>query len=159
LFNSIGSILGFLAGVLLTVGLLLSPHLIPGERAYGIALHWPAWQIAAAAVIALAILLLALKAGGILMRGARCWKQPRAIAAILLIAFIANDLYVCLVDFFALKAGLRALVAVLGVPVIYGNISATLGNTSLKTAMLNLFTGALTTMGAGFIIAALIRGW
>lgn len=93
------------------------------------------------------------------MRGAQSWKQARVIVAVLLVAFIANDLYICLVDFFALKAGPRALIAVAGVPVIYGNISATLGKTRLKTAMLNLFTGALTTMGAGFIIAALIRGW
>jgi uncharacterized membrane protein (Fun14 family) len=63
------------------------------------------------------------------------------------------------VEFFALKSVMRALIALIGVPIIYGNLGAVLGRISLKQSMLNIFTGALMTMGAGFIIAALIKGW
>ena len=54
---------------------------------------------------------------------------------------------------------MRALIAVAGVPVIYGNLSAVLGKTSIKDAMFSLFAGALATMGAGFIIVSLIKSW
>jgi hypothetical protein len=60
------------------------------------------------------------------------------------------------VDFFAFKSGLRALIAVAGVPFIYGNLSATLGKTSLKTAMVyarRLFLHYLETFAPGRDIA------
>ena len=157
MFNSPGGILGFLAGVGLTVGLLLSPHLIPGGFGYkqGFLLT-PAQTVlllGAYGVILFATLFVA----GKLFKGANTWKEPKVIAGTVLIAFIANALYVSLVELFALKSGMRALIAVAGVPVIYGNLSAVLGKTSLKDAMLSLLTGALATMGAGFIIVALIK--
>lgn len=159
MFSSWGGFLGFLAGLALTVGLLLSPNLIPGRLWYGAGLQWSAGQIVLAAIVGLGVLALTLWGAGRILRGAQKWNQPRVIIAALLIAFIANDLYVLLVDLFALKSGLRALVAVGGVPVIYGNLVATLGKTKLKDAMANLVTGALTSMGAGFIIAAIITNW
>ena len=157
MFKSIGSILGFLFGVLLTVGLILTPHLMPWG--YRIGLSWTAGQIAAAALAGMLLLGLTLWTAGKLIAGARTWKDPKVIAGVVLIAFVANALFCCLVEFFALRSGMRTLVALLGVPVIYGNLSAVLGKTSLKMAMLNILSGALATIGGGFMLAAIIRGW
>jgi len=159
MFNSNKSVMGFLAGVALTVGLLTSHHLIPGGIGYGAGYLLMPFQIIFLIIGGLIVLSATLWAAGKLLNGAVTWKEPRVITAALLIAFIANALFVTLVDLFALKSGLRSLIAVLGVPVIYGNLSAVLGKTTLKTAMLNIFAGALATMGAGFIITAIIRGW
>ena len=159
MFKTLGGFLGFLAGLILTVGLLLAPHLVPWDFGYGAALDWPALLIALAFLLGAGILALVLWFAGRLVRGAASWREGPVILAAILIAFTANTLYMFLVDLFGLRSGLRALVAVLGVPVIYGNLGAVLGRTSLKDSMLNILAGALTTMGAGFIIAALIRGW
>lgn len=157
MFKSAGSIAGFLVGLALTVGLLLAPHLLPWG--YGIGLQWSWLQIAFAATGGLLILALTLWGAGRLIAGAQSWKETGVIIGAILIAFVANMLYSILVEFFALNDGWRALIAVLGVPVIYGNLGAVLGKISLRNSMVNIFSGALTTMGAGFIIAALIRGW
>lgn len=157
MFKSWGSIAAFLVGITLTIGLLLTPHLIPWG--FGIGLKWSWMWIALTATGGLAILALTLWGAGRLIAGAASWKETGVIIGAILIAVIANTLYSILVEFFALTDGWRALIAVLGVPVIYGNLGAVLGKTSLKDSMVNIFTGALTTMGAGFIITALIRGW
>ncbi len=159
MFNSIKSIMGFLAGVAITVGLLTSRHLIPGGIGYGAGYLLMPFQIIFLIIGGLIVLSATLWAAGKLLNGAVTWKEPRVIIAALSIAFIANALFIALVDLFALKSGPRSLIALLGVPVIYGNLSAVLCKTSLKTAMLNIFAGALATMGAGFIITAIIRGW
>ena len=143
----------------MTVGLLLSPHLIPGGIGYEAGYALSLFQIILLVFGGFAVLAVTLWTAGKMIKGADKWNEPRVIAAALMIAFIANALFVVLVDLFALKSGLRSLIAVLGVPVIYGNLSAVIGKTKTKTAMLNIFTGALCTMGAGFIIAAIIRGW
>ena len=157
MFKSAGSIAGFLVGLALTVGLLLTPHLLPWG--YGIGLQWSWSSIVLAALAGLLILAGTLWAAGRLIAGARSWKETKVIMGAVLIAIVANILYSILVEFFALKDGWRALIAVLGVTVIYGNLGAVLGNTRLKDSMVNIFSSALTTMGAGFIITALIRGW
>ena len=159
IFNSIGSILGFLAGVALTVGLLLSPHLVPGGWGYGIGYSLLPYQIILLALGGLLVLSATLWTAGKMIKGAQKWHEPRVICAAIMIAFIANALFVLLVDLFALRSGWRSLIAVLGVPVIYGNLTVVLGKTKLKTAMVNIFISALCTMGAGFIIVAIIRGW
>jgi len=160
MFKSVGSIAGFLAGTVLTVALLLSSRLMPCKGDFcGAGNRLQPFQIFLLITGGLLVLSAAMWAGGQLLKGAVVWKEPRVIAAALLIAFVANALFVMLVDLFALKNGFRALIAVLGVPVIYGNLSAALAKTSLKEAMLNIFTSALATMGAGFIIAAIIRSW
>jgi hypothetical protein len=159
MFNSAGSIAGFLAGIVLTVGLLLSRNFIPGGIGYGAGYLLTPSQVVLLIICGLVVLSVTLWVAGKLLNGAGKWNEPRVIAATLLIAFMANALFVMLVDLFALKTGLRSLIAVLGVPVIYGNLSAVLGKTNLKSAMLNIFAGALATMGAGFIITAIIRGW
>ena len=43
MFNSFGSFLGFLGGLALTLGLLLSPHLVPGGYGFRAGYAWPAW--------------------------------------------------------------------------------------------------------------------
>jgi len=159
MFNSPGSLLGFLVGVLLTVGLLVSPHLVPGGIGYGAGYRMTSMQIVLLAFGGLIVLVGTLWIAGKLIRGAASWKEPGVIAGVVLIAFNANALYVILVEFFALKSGMRALVALCGVPVIYGNLGAVLGKTTLKQSMVTIFSGALATMGAGFIVAALIKGW
>jgi hypothetical protein len=159
MFNSISSILGFLAGTGLTIGLLISPHLVPGGWGYLAGRHWPIQLIGLAAVAGLTILTGTLWLGGRLIRTASDWKEPRVIVAVVMIAIIANTLFMFLVECFGLSAGWRALVAVLGVPVIYGNLGRVLGKTSLTAAMVNIFTGALATLGAGFILAAILKGW
>lgn len=157
MFKSAGSVAGFLVGLALTVGLLLTPHLLPWG--FGIGLQWTWGQIALTALAGLFILALTLWGTGRLIAGARSWKEPGVIIGAILIAFVANMLYSILVEFFALNDGWRALIAVMGVPVIYGNLGAVLGKISLKDSMISIFSSALTTMGAGFIITALIRGW
>jgi hypothetical protein len=159
MFSSLTSFLGFFAGCALTVGLLLTPHLIPGGLGYGLGFSLSPLQLAALAIGGASVLAGTLMVAGRMIRGATSWKEARVIGAAVLIAFIANALFVMLVDFFALKSGLRALVAVVGVPVIYGNLSAVLGKKPLWQAMGDIFSGALATIGAGFIVAALIRGW
>jgi hypothetical protein len=149
----------FLAGLAMTVGLLLTPHLIPGAWGLGMGLNWPLGLIAAAAVAGLGVLVGTLWLGGRMIRGAQSWKEARVLAAAVLIALVGNILYMMLVDWFVLHSGWRALVAVLGVPVIYGNLGRVLGKQTLAQAMAGIFTGALATMGAGFILAALIKGW
>ena len=157
MFKTWGSITAFLVGLALTIGLLYTPHLFPWG--YGIGLKWSWMRIALAATGGLTILALTLWGAGRLIGDAASWKKAGVIIGAILIAVIANTLYSIFVEFFALKDGWRALIAVLGVPVIYGNLGAVLGKTSLKDSMVNIFTSALATMGAGFIITALIRGW
>jgi hypothetical protein len=159
IFSSIGSVLGFLAGVALTVGLLLSPHLIPGGWGYGVGYDLLPFQLILLVIGGLTVLSATLWIAGRMIKDAKKWHEPRVICAAVMIAFIANALFVLLVDLFALRSGWRSLIAVFGVPVIYGNLSAVLGKTKLKTAMVNIFISALCTMGAGFIIVAIIRGW
>jgi len=159
MFRSKRSAAVFLGGIVLTVGMLMSSHLIPGGLGYGAGYGLAPFQIILLLFAGLVLLSAVLWAAGKLLRGSVIWKEPRVITAALLIAFTANALFVVLVDLFALKSGLRSLIAVLGVPVIYGNLSSVLGKTSLKDSMLNIFAGALATMGAGFIITAIIRGW
>ena len=159
MFSSWKSILMFLLGLGMTVGLLLTPHLIPGGWGFEMGLHWPWELIAGAAVLGLAALAGALWLGGRMIRGAQSWKETRVLAAAVMIALVGNTLYMFLVDWFGLHAGWRALIAVLGVPVIYGNLGRVLGKQTLSQAMLGIFTGALTTMGAGFILAAMFKGW
>ncbi len=157
MFKSAGSFFGFIIGLALTVGLLLTPHLLPWG--YGAGLRWNWIQIIPAAICGLLILAATLWGGGKLITGAQSWKEGKLILGVIIIALIANTLFSILVEFLKLQSGLRALVAVLGVPVIYGHLGAVLGKISLKESMLNILSGALTTMGAGFIIVALIRGW
>jgi hypothetical protein len=159
MFSSWKGFLGFLAGLLMTIGLLLSPNLIPGRLWYVAGLEWSLWQVLLAAIAGLGVLTVTLWVAGRTLRGAQKWNQPRVVFAALLIGFVANDLYVLLVDLFALRSGLRALVAVAGVPVIYGNLVATLGKMRLRQAMVNILTGGLATMGGAMIIASIIRGW
>lgn len=159
MFASFKGFLGFLVGLGLTVGLLLTPHLVPGGWGYRMGLAWTPLQIAAAGAVGLAVLAGVLWLGGKLVRGAVSWREPRVITAAVLIALVANTLYMFLVEWFGLGVGGRALIAVLGVPVIYGNLVRVLGKVSLWQAMAGILTGALATMGAGFILAALVRGW
>lgn len=157
MFNSWASFLGFLAGLGLTIGLLTTPYLFPGGFLYNKGYSLSHAYMLILAVGGLLILAATLYFAGKLIKGAQSWKEPKVIAGTVLIAFNANALYVLLVDLFALGIGMRALVAVLGVPVIYGNLGAVLGKTTLKASMQNIFSGALSTMGAGFIIVALIK--
>jgi hypothetical protein len=159
MFRSWSGVSGFVVGVAMTVGLLLSPHLLPWPALYGAGFGWPPLSLALAAAGAALSLAAALWAGGRLLIGAASWKEPRLILGALLIAFVANALFCLLVELFSLAAGARALVALLGVPIIYGNLGAVLGRTSLAESMKSIFTGALATMGAGFIVAAIIKGW
>ncbi len=158
MFKTPGAILGFLVGVALTIGLLLTQHLLPWPSLYGVGWRWPWPLIVGAASAALLVLALTLWAAGRMIRGANVWNETRVVLGAALIALVANALYSLMVELFALANGWRALVAVLGVPVIYGNLVATLGKTSLKEAMISIFSGALMTMGAGFIIVAILRG-
>lgn len=159
MFTSPGGFAGFAAGTALTVGLLLSRHLLPFGLGYRLGLHWPWYTIVLVLGVAAAILAATLWLAGRLIEGAHNWKEGRVIGGAVLIAAVANTLFTLLVELFALRAGLRALVAMLGVPVIYGNLTAVLGKTSLFKAMAGILAGALSTMGAGFIIAAIVRGW
>ena len=159
MFSSLKSVLGFLAGLAMTVGLLMTPHLIPGGWGFKMGLQWPLVQIFGVAVLGLVVLGGTLWAGGRMVQDAQSWKEPRVLAAAAMIALVCNTLYMFLVDWFGLTAGPRALVAVLGVPVIYGNLGRVLGKQSLGKAMADIFTGVLVTMGAGFILVALLRGW
>ncbi len=159
MFKTAGSLIGFVVGVALTVGLLLSPHLLPWVALHGAGWQWPILQIVGAAIAALCLLGLTLWIAARIIRGAQSWRETRVLLGAALIAFVANALFCLLVELFALGGGMRALVAVLGVPVIYGNLVVVLGKTSLREAMIGIFSSALTTMGAGFILAALIRGW
>lgn len=159
MFSTVAGVLTFLAGAAMTVGLLLAPHVMPGGWGDGIGWTWTLRQILWAAGIGLALLTAVLWLGGRMVREALSWKEPRVIGAAILIALTANLLFMCLVEWFRLPSGWRALVAVLGVPVIYGNLGRVLGKTTLAKSMDSILTGALATMGAGFIAAALIRGW
>jgi hypothetical protein len=159
MFSSVKGFLGFTVGVGLTLGLLLTPHLVPGGWGYRAAWAWTPFQTVAAGGGALAVLATSLWIGGRLVRGAGSWREPKVIAAALLIAGVANTLYMFLIEGYGLLNGWRGLIAVLGVPVIYGNLVRVLGKVSLREAMASILTGALATMGAGFILAALVRGW
>jgi hypothetical protein len=159
MFKTPGAVIGFLVGLGLTIGLLLTPHMLPWFSLYGVGWRWPWPLILGAAGAALLVLALTLWAAGRIIRGAQSWREARVILGAVLIAFVANALFSFMVELFALGSGMRALVAVLGVPVIYGNLVAVLGKTGLKEAMIGIFSGALMTMGAGFIAVALIRGY
>lgn len=159
MFKTRSGLIGFFIGLALTLGLLLTPHLVPGAWGYRVGWQWSVPQIVLAAGLGAVILALTLLLAGRMIRGASAWKEPRVIVAAVMIALIANTLYIFLIELFGLHSGWRALLAVLGVPVIYGNLGRVLGRITLKESMLNIFTGALTTMGAGFILAVLIRGW
>lgn len=159
MFTSLKGFLGFLLGLGLTVGLLLTPHLVPGGWGYRAGLSWPWYGVAGLAAGGLAVLAATLWMAGNLIRGANSWREPRVIGAAVLIAMVANVLYMFLVELFGLHSGWRALIAVVGVPVIYGNLARELGRISLHRAMEMIATGALATMGAGFILAVILRGW
>jgi hypothetical protein len=159
MFKTAGSIIGFVFGIGLTVGLLLTPHLLPWVSVHGAGIRWSFLQILGAASAGLSLLALTLWMASRIIRGADSWRETKVIVGAALIAVVANTLYSFMVELFAFGSGMRALVAVLGVPVIYGNLVVVLGKTGLKESMMNLFSGALMTMGAGFIIVALIRGW
>ncbi len=157
--KSLGAIAGFLIGVGLTIGMLLSPHLLPWPPLYGTGWRWPLWLTALAAAGAMGLLALTLWAAARVIGRPRSWRELRVLLGAGLIAFVANALFCLLVELFSLGGGMRALVALVGVPIIYGNLVAVLGHTTISQAMRGIFTGALMTMGAGFIAAALIRGW
>ena len=159
MFDTWKGFLGFLVGLAMTVGLLLTPHLMPGGWGYKVGLQWSVLQIMGAAILGLSVLSLTLWIAGRMIRNAQTWQEGRVIAAAVMIALIANVLYMFCIELFGMHSGWRALIAVLGVPVIYGNLGRVLGKQSLTKAMVSIMTGALTTMGAGFIIAVLIRGW
>ncbi|MCK5242853.1 hypothetical protein KAR34_10405 [bacterium] len=159
MFHSIKGFIGFLIGLGLTLGLLLTPHLVPNGWGYQAGLQWSALQIGLLLIGGIAVLALTLWAAGKIVKGATSWKAPGVIIAAVGIALIGNTLYMFLIELFGLHSGWRALIAVLGVPFIYGNLGRVLGNMTLRESMLNIFTGALTTMGAGFILAVIIRGW
>lgn len=159
MFKTVGSIIGFFLGTGLTVGLLLTPHLLPWVSVYRAGIWWSFLQVLGVAGAGLFLLALTLWIAGRLIDGAESWRETRVIVGAALIAVVANTLYSFMVELFAFGSGMRVLVAALGVPVIYGNLAAVLGKTSLKDSMTNIFSGALMTMGAGFIIVALIRSW
>ena len=159
MFSTLKGFMGFLVGLALTVGLLLTPHLVPGGWGYRAGLGWP-WQgIAALAAGGIVVLAGTLWLAGKMIRGARSWKEPRVIGAAVMIALVANGLFMFLVELFGLHSGWRALIAVLGVPVIYGNLVRELSGVPLRRAMESIATGALATLGAGFIVAVILRGW
>ena len=159
MFKTAGSIIGFVFGIGLTVGLLLTPHLLPWASVHGAGIRWSFLEILGAASAGLFLLALTLWIASRITSGAESWRETKVIVGAALIAVVANTLYSFMVELFAFGSGMRALVAVLGVPVIYGNLVVVLGKTGLKDSMMNLFSGALMTMEAGFIIVALIRGW
>ena len=101
MFNSISGFLGFIAGVGLTIGLLLSPHLIPGGLGYGKGLFFSPVQTILLLLVYGIILAATLFFAGKLFNGAAGWKEPKVISGTVLIAFIANALYVSLVELFA----------------------------------------------------------
>lgn len=154
-----GSIIGFVFGIGLTVGLLLTPHLLPWVSVYGAGFRWSFLQILGIASAGLFLLAITLWIASRIINGAESWRETRVIVGVALIAVVANTLYSFMVELFAFGSGMRALIAVLGVPVIYGNLGVVLAKTSLEDSMTNIFSGALMTMGAGFIIVALIHGW
>ncbi len=159
MFTTLRGLSGFLLGLGLTVGLLLTPHLVPGGWGYRMGLTWSPLRITGSGAVGLAVLAGVLWVGGYVVRGGGSWREAWVNTAAVLIALVANTLYMFLVEWFGLGAGWRALIAVLGVPVIYGNLVRVLGKVSLWQAMVGILTGALATMGAGFILAALVRGW
>lgn len=159
MFDSWKGFLGFLAGLALTLGLLLTPHLVPGGWGYQWGLNWNVAQIAGVVVGGLLVLAATLWLAGRMIKNAQTWSEPRVIAAAIMIALIANTLYMFLIEWFGLHSGWRALIAILGVPVIYGNLGRVLGKTTLAKAMGDILAGALATMGAGWTLAVLIRGW
>ncbi len=159
MFKTAGSIIGFVFGIGLTVGLLLTPHLLPWVSPYGAGFRWSFLQILGIISAGLFLLAITLWIASRIINGAESWRETRVIVGAVLLAVVANTLYSLMVELFAFGGGMRALVAVLGVPVIYGNLGAVLAKTSLEDSMTNIFSGALMTMGAGFIIVALIRGW
>ena len=159
MWQAAASIIGSIVGVALSVGLLLSPRLIPGGYGYGIGNSWTATQVVLLVAAGLVTLSATLWLSAKLIKDAQSWKETRVIIGTVLVALVANVLFSVLVDFFTLASGMRALVAVVGVPVIYGNLGAVLGKTDLKKAMAPLFIGGLSTMGAAFIIAAILKGW
>lgn len=142
----------------MTVGLLVTPHLVPGGWGFRTGLNWSWLQIAGVLVAGLAVLSAVLWLAGNWIRGAQTWKEPRVVLAAVMIALVANTLYMFLIEWFGLHSGWRALIAVAGVPVIYGNLGRVLGKTTLAEAMEAILTGALATMGAGFILAEIFRG-
>lgn len=159
MFASWKGFLGFLAGLALTLGLLLTPHLVPGGWGFQWGLSWNVGQIAGVAAAGLVILAATLWLAGRMIKDAQAWSEPRVIVAAVMIALIANTLYMFLIEWFGLHSGWRALIAILGVPVIYGNLGRVLGKTTLRKAMANILAGALATMGAGWTLAVLIHGW
>jgi hypothetical protein len=116
-------------------------------------------QIAGVAAAELVILAATLWLAGRMIQNAQAWSESRVIIAAVMIVLIANTLYMFLIEWFGLHSGLRALIAIAGVPVIYGNLGRVLGKTTLTKSMLNILTGALATMGAGWTLAVLIHGW
>ncbi|MEW6517169.1 MAG: hypothetical protein AB1439_09710 [candidate division FCPU426 bacterium] len=159
MFDSWKGLLGFLAGLGLTLGLLLTPHLVPGGWGYQWGLSWSALQIAGVIAGGLLVLAATLWLAGRMIKNAQAWNELRVIAAAVMIALIANTLYMFLIEWFGLHSGWRALIAILGVPVIYGNLGRVLGKTSLAKAMGSILAGALATMGAGWTLAVIIHGW
>lgn len=159
MFDTIKSTLIFLLGVGLTVGLLLTPHLVPGGWGYQWGFRWTTLQTGAVLGVGLMVLAGTLWLAGRWVRSAQSWTEPRVVAGAVLIAVVANILYMFLIEWYGLHSGWRALIAVAGVPVIYGNLVRVLGKVPLAAAMKQILAGALATMGAGFILAVLIRGW
>jgi hypothetical protein len=159
MFHSWKGFIGFLIGLVLTLGLLLTPHLVPGGWGYKAGLAFSVWQIAALLVGGIGVLAGSLWVAGRVIKDATTWKTPAVIITIVGLALIGNTLYMFLIELFGLHSGWRALIAVAGVPFLYGNFGRVFGKTTLRESMINIFTGALTTMGAGFILAVIIRGW
>ena len=81
MFKTAGSISGFVIGLCLTVGLLLTPHLLPWGIVYRAGFGWSLPQIAGAAIGGLSLLALTLWVAGRLIGGADSWREARAIAS------------------------------------------------------------------------------
>jgi hypothetical protein len=159
MFSTWQGIIGLFVGVGLTLGLILTPHVMPGGWGYRMGWSWSGVQITAAGLVAILLLTFTLWVAGRLVSQATTWKDRKVIMAAILIALVANGLFMCCVEWFDLTSGWRVLIAACGVPFIYGNLVRQLGRMTLGKAMESILQGALCTMGPAYILAAIIRGW